>query len=141
MGLAFGRIDYILHPISQFGPVPGRPNFDAVRANEMRHARHRNENPISIDMQTRRAHPDDSAVSPYSDWEWVVNTRTSERNQASAEEEEEEGGRSSPHRSSNRASRNGKSRRDDDFETIWRDQLNRLSRGGQLGHHQDNDKD
>lgn len=132
MALVIGRVDYIVFPFDRFGPIPGRPGFDANRANEKRHARERNMM-IPRDLQLRRAHPDDSTISPYSDWEWVTGDSDSEKKKGRAQRKRVNE-REEKHRRS-------KSRRDDDMESIWKDKLNRMSRGGQLGRYVDGEEE
>lgn len=105
-------MDCILLPFSRFGPPAPRPGFDLEAALARRQAKERNEG-IWSRLHTSKAHPDDSSITPYTDWEWSKSEADLDK---------------AATRSSAR-----KSRRDDNVESEWRNQLSRMSRGGQLG--------
>jgi len=121
MGLIIARVDYVIWPFSRVGQIPPRPNFDLAKALSRRRAKEKNEGYLS-NLMSKRAHPDDSKISPYSEWEWsttAIVVKGSDKKNQRAEDLPR--------------SKYKKSQRDDDIETIWRDRWNQMSRGGQLG--------
>ena len=70
LGLVTARVDLVLWPPWRFGSLPGRPNFDLTRALAQREAKERNVALGSGRFGSKAAHPDDSPISPYMDWEW-----------------------------------------------------------------------
>lgn len=112
LGLITARVDFILLPFSRFGPPAPRPGFDLEAALARRKAKEQNESVWSR-LHSSKAHPDDSSITPYTDWEWSKSE--GDLNKAAT-------------RSSAR-----KNRRDESVETEWRERLSRISRGGQLG--------
>jgi hypothetical protein len=112
----------VLVPFGRFGSVPPRPNFDLKRALARRQARERNESFI-LPLQGPKVHPEDSPVSNYTEWEWCSSDDATKKTSDVKDD-----------RSSAR-----KSRREDQAE-IYRQSLGRMSRGGQLGQHLDEDE-
>lgn len=184
LGLVTARVDMVLWPPSRFGPLPPRPDFDAQRLESLRKVRQQREK-FGLKGYGRRSHPDDSVLSPYTDWEWASNhlkgsvgaarqqqqQQRQQRSQSGAAPGDVSGQdkaeanslsrvffwRQSPSstdpapgeeidtdsstRASKRTRRRGSRRKGaedteeegDEFDVVWRQRLNAMSRGGQLG--------
>lgn len=124
-GLIIARVECVLWPPSRFGRLPPRPHFDLDKALSRRRAKEQNEG-YWLNLISKRAHPEDSTISPYSDWEW--NTTASVKGNSQRDVEEE------TRRPAGRVSKSQKVDGDDDGRlALWRDRWNQMSRGGQLG--------
>lgn len=138
LGLITARVEMVLWPPSRCGPLPLRSDFDAELKAKLRQIRAQRQSANQISKVTK-AHPEDSSITPYRDWEWASDRlrgdgdavmRSSIPRQGSRSEDEEQV--VSPTKKMQRSSAM-QSRHDDDFELVWRERLNSMSRGGQLG--------
>jgi hypothetical protein len=124
VGLIIGRVECVLWPFSRFGTLPPRPNFDLEKALFCRRVKAQNES-YWTNLKFKRAHPDDSTISPYSDdSEW-----SSDSSRKGDVKRVGKGEEKSLQKDKSRKSQRG----DESVETARREVWNRMSRGGQMG--------
>lgn len=133
MGLITSRVEVVLFPLSRFGKLPPRPGFHAERMQESRQKRERR---TQLDLSGQgRAHPDDSVLTPFVEWE-KSREEESVRQHATAPDQEDGTDDALPddHQLDLRKAR----RRERDERRAakamsWKEEWNRVSRGGRLG--------